>query len=83
MRDVVITSLASDATNLVVQKYKPVVLYLNGRYWGLYYIREKISEQFVAGYYNVRPEDVVLTEGQGQACPEYLELYNFVRSRYG
>ena len=81
MRDVVITSLASDATNLVVQKYKPVVLYLNGRYWGLYYIREKISEQFVAGYYNARPEDVVLTEGQGQACPEYLELYNFVRNR--
>lgn len=81
MRDVVITSLAAEATGLVVQKYKPAVLYLNGEYWGLYYIREKISEQFIAGYYNVRPEDVVLAEGQGRTCPEYEELYQFVRGK--
>lgn len=78
MRDVLITSLVGEATNVPVQKYRPVVVYLNGEFWGVYYIREKISEHYVAGNYQVNADAVVLTEKNGFDCPEYMELYNYV-----
>ena len=31
-------------TNLVTQSYRPVVVFLNGQYWGIHNIREKINE---------------------------------------
>ena len=77
IRDVLMTSLLADATNVPVQKYRPVALYLNGQYWGVYFIREKINENYVAGNYNVRADSVVLTDRNGFECPEYMELFNY------
>ncbi|MEL7610834.1 MAG: lamin tail domain-containing protein [Bacillota bacterium] len=34
--------------HLLVQAYKPYVLYLNGEYWGVYFLKEKRSRFFVA-----------------------------------
>jgi len=34
--------------NMLYQAYKPYVLYLNGEYWGMYFLREKRSRFFVA-----------------------------------
>ena len=53
IRDIVGTSLVNEYTNVDVQSYKPVVMYINGSYWGLYFIREKVDETFVANHYNV------------------------------
>ena len=53
IRDIMATSLMKEHTNVDVQAYKPVVVYVNGRYWGLYFLREKIDETFVANHYNV------------------------------
>ena len=77
MRDEMITSLAAAYTDIAVQKYRPVVLYLNGEYWGLYYIREKISEHYVAGNYNTPAESVLLTERNGNHCDEYVALVQY------
>ena len=30
------------------QSYQPAVVYVNGEYWGLYHLREKINEEFLA-----------------------------------
>ncbi len=80
MRDVLMTSLIADYTTVAVQKYKPVVLYLNGEYWGVYYIREKAQEFYVAGNYNVAREDVVLTGANGIDKLEYKNLVNYAHS---
>lgn len=77
MRDVLMTSLLAEATDVPVQKYRPVVLYLNGEYWGVYYIREKVSENYVAGNYNVSPDSVILAEQNGYDCEEYMEMYTY------
>ncbi len=53
IRDIVSTSLMKEHTKVDVQAYKPVVVYVNGKYWGLYFLREKIDETFVANHYNV------------------------------
>ncbi len=78
MRDVVITSLMGEHTDVPVQQYKPVVVYLNGEYWGLHYIREKINENYIAAHYNMAPEDVHLTELGGWYDKSYIALRNFV-----
>lgn len=80
MRDPLLTGITASATNVVVQKYRPVVLYLNGEFWGVYFIREKINENFVAGNFNVSKDDVTLTRANGTGCKEYQDLMDYVRS---
>lgn len=78
MRDVVLTSLMGEYTDVPVQDYKPVVVYLNGEYWGLHYIREKLNENYVAGHYNVPAESVTVVEFAGWDNYEYRQLVTFV-----
>ncbi len=77
IRDEMISSLAAEYTDVAVQKYRPVVLYLNGEYWGLYYIREKISEHFIAAHYHVPASTVTLTERNGNHCDSYQALVQY------
>lgn len=78
MRDVVLTSLMGEYTDVPVQNYKPVVVYLNGEYWGLHYIREKLNENYVAGHYNVPADSVTIVEFTGWNNRDYRQLVTFV-----
>ena len=35
---------------------RPVLVYLNGEYWGLYFIQEKMDERFLEDHYGVDPD---------------------------
>ena len=78
MRDVLITSLVSDHTDVPVQDYRPVVVYLNGEYWGLHYIREKLNIHYVAGHYNMDPEEVQPSVLDAFQDSRYTALRSFV-----
>ena len=80
MRDAMITSLVADATSVAVQNYRPVVVYLNNEFWGVYYIREKLNENYVAGNYSVTEDSVVMARANGTYSDEYQELIKYVRS---
>lgn len=54
MRDEFATSIALKYGTLDAQANKPIVLYINGSYWGIYYIREKINASFISNNYNVK-----------------------------
>lgn len=41
---------------------RPVVLFLNGEYWGIYYISEKPDERYAEDHYGVDPDDVNLID---------------------
>jgi len=62
MRDELLTSIADGTTELYTQAYKPVVLYLGGEYWGVYYLRERYSDDYVASHMNVSTESVDLVK---------------------
>ncbi len=79
IRDELITSLVAQYTQVPVQAYRPVTVYLNGEFWGVYFLREKVNENFVAGHYNVRPEEVKLQFGNG-SDQEYLDLVRYART---
>ncbi len=80
MRDELITSLAGEHLGLPVQDYRPVALYLNGQFWGVYYIREKLSDQYVAGHYNMDAEDVLMSQVSRTGLREYVEVTRYANS---
>ena len=86
IRDIVATSLVDDYTSVDVQAYKPVVVYINGQYWGLYFIREKVDEHFVANHYNVnatnKNTDLLRIDGEVKSgsSKKYREMISFIQN---
>ena len=60
-RDALTTGLMK-GTEVDFQAYRPSVVYLNGEYWGIHNIREKINEHFVAAHHNADPGDLDFLE---------------------
>ena len=58
MRDEVCTGIANGTTTLYTQAMKPVVLYLGGKYWGIYYLRERYNDEYLASHMGVSAESV-------------------------
>ena len=85
MRDELLTGIASTNTYLYTQAMKPVVLYLGGEYWGVYYIRERFSDEYVASHLNVSAESVDIlkyyeAEVQSGDNADYLALRKYVNT---
>ncbi|HZK24357.1 MAG TPA: CotH kinase family protein [Oscillospiraceae bacterium] len=62
IRDCLMTSLLSETT-LDYQAYRPAIVYLNGEYWGIYNIRERINEYFLAYNHDLNPQQIDLLQG--------------------
>jgi hypothetical protein len=85
MRDALITSLAAESTSaLDVQDYRNAVLFVNGEFWGVTQIRERIDEHWLSEKYGVAPDKIDLLEGNGTAKSgsnqEYKDLIAYVKS---
>ncbi len=84
IRDELATSLMNDYGTVDVQAYKGVILYINGEYWGIYFIREKVDEEFVRHHYDVPEEgtNIVRIDNQVSAgsSKDYRSLVNYVKS---
>ncbi len=71
--------------SLLAQNYRPVNLYINEEYIGIYYFREKINEDFVAYHWKVSPGSVTIIENmnyveKGSAGEEWFDLYRFIKN---
>ncbi|NQV36310.1 MAG: CotH kinase family protein, partial [Phycisphaeraceae bacterium] len=64
-RDALSQTVLTDTMNADTQAYRPAVVFLNGQYWGIHNIREKINEHYMAGNHGVDPDAVNLLEGNG------------------
>lgn len=86
IRDIVATSLMDQYTKVDVQAYKPVALYINGEYWGLYFLREKVDENFIANHYNVKTSeedtDIIRIDGEVKSGSnsKYNSMMNFINN---
>ncbi len=73
LRDIVISSLFGDGDlglspeqDIYVQAYRQVVVYINGQYWGVYNLREKITKFFIASHYDIAdPDSIDILMGNG------------------
>lgn len=82
MRDELATSIMDDYGTVDVQAYKPVILYVNGDYWGIYYLREKVDENFIQNHYDVdgTKSNIIRIDGEVKYGSRtfYLKLLNYV-----
>lgn len=67
---------------LVVQQAVPCQVFLDGEYWGLYNLQERVDQGLVAENYAVRSEDVIVTKNNHVVGEDdsYYELYRDVIS---
>ena len=42
---------------------RPCVLFINGEYWGIYFVKEKPDEHFIEEHYNIDARDVTVLSG--------------------
>ena len=83
MRDGMMTGLVT-RMDIDKQAYRPAEVYLNGEYWGILNIREKVNEHFIASNHDFDPDDIDLLEGNGWAIhgssDHYFTMLNFINS---
>ena len=88
IRDAITYSLVKGNKNLDFQAYRPSVVYLNGEYWGIHNIREKISEHFIEHHHFVAEEELDLLEYKEVPIPiikhgdldNYNEIIGFLEN---
>ena len=82
-RDALMTSLLDD-WDLEKQHYRPAHVYINGKYWGIYNIREKVNRYFIADYHDVDKDSIDLLEHymirKRGSRRHYQRLLSFLRS---
>ena len=81
VRDAYMTGLV-DELDVDYQAYRPVATYLNGEFWGLYNLREKINEHFIAGHHPVDPDEIDFLEANvgvlSGSNQDYLSLLDYL-----
>src|SRR5690554_6909565 len=87
IRDAYSTQLTKES-GVAFQEYRPVVVYINGKYWGIYSLREKINEHFIHDHYGINKKDIsiirppnVVKEGPKSALEDYQNLIRFIGSK--
>jgi len=56
LRDVIGQQLLIDRMDIDRQAYRPALVYINGQFWGIYGLREKMDEDFVENTYGLDEE---------------------------
>jgi hypothetical protein len=84
IRDSVTSTLAREL-GIDAQASRPVVVYINGEYWGQYFLRDKIDEYFLAYHHHLpSPAAIDLIEGNGNVksgnSAAFEELNTFLLS---
>ncbi|MDA7803446.1 CotH kinase family protein [Crocinitomix sp.] len=73
-RDAFMTQLAAP-TGVAVQAYRPAIVFLNGQYWGIQNLREKISEHYLKSNFGVDKGNVDILRHNGVKRHGYSTNY--------
>ena len=84
VRDEFFTSLMKEESpNILTQLYRPIALYVNGEYFGLYYLREKFNKNFVARKLNMPVDSLTVIMSkycERGSMKSYQDMMSFVNS---
>lgn len=51
LRDAYFTQIVKDSMDMDYMEYRPCAVYINGEYWGLYNLREKLNEDYIVSHH--------------------------------
>ena len=54
------------AMGLEAPNSRPVVVYLNGEYWGIYFLQEKLDDHYLEDHFDIEPEACNIISGSGK-----------------
>ena len=78
-KSVMVSRLVEEAgLDISVMKYSPYVLFLDGEYWGVYWLTDKFDKLYVQEHYGVDKDNVVIIKQNEveDGNDEDIELYN-------
>ena len=78
LRDAMMQTLVKDRMDIDFQEYRPVVVFLNGKYWGIHNLRENINRHYLESNYGIDGKEVDLLEGEGTVLDGDADQYNTV-----
>ena len=82
IKDDLVSSLADGLLDAMATR--PAVFYINGSYYGIYFIREKINKHFIAAHYNVPKDSIDIIQGnchvENGSIREWNALLGYVKS---
>lgn len=77
-------SILMQPTRVGAQKAQPVIQFINGEYWGVSFLLERIDQYFISANYGVDPDNVLMINAPNgrsssasveEGGPETLDLY--------
>ncbi len=81
-KDYIVSGAVKDF-HVSTMNYEPYVLFLNGEYWGIYWLNEKYNADYFEYYYDVDADNVImiksgaLEEGEEEDFRYYSQMYEF------
>lgn len=70
--------------NMLQQAFRPATIFINGEYWGIQNIREKINEHMISQHYKVDPDDIIMLERNAKPVlgppDDYLTMVRFLEN---
>ena len=80
-RDALLTNLV-EPLDLEIQAYRPSVVYINGVYWGIHNVREKINEYYLKSNGGANPDSVDIMKHRNDLLSgkrdHYLKMKKFI-----
>ncbi len=84
IRDAFCAMVIKNQMDIDLMDYQPVVCYVNGKYHGIYDMREKIDEDYLANHHGIDPDNVDLIKGNNRvksgSLDEYQKLIDYIKS---
>ena len=84
MKDGLVHSIVKDNMDIDYQSYHPTVTFINGKYWGIYNIREKTNEDYIEANHGVDSKKIDLLKGdeyevKSGSNDDYLKLLSYIK----
>ena len=84
IKDTFLAAVLKDQMDIDLQDYRPVAVYINGVYYGLYNLREKVNENYIVSNYEYEKgtNDIIKgdTNAQAGSLYSYNELLYYIKT---
>jgi len=81
-KDVLVYNIVKDL-NLDIPDYRPVIVFLNGEYWGIHVIRDRLDEYYLVSKYNIDKNNITILTGDDlikQTDRQYNDIIKFIKN---
>lgn len=85
LRDMLMCRLVEDRA-FATMNYEPYAVFLNGEYWGFYWLTEKYDDVFLSHSYEIDADNIImvkqgeLSEGEESDLEQYTKLMDFLEN---